>query len=164
MFYRNERVDALMDDAERTFDATRQIQLCREAERLIVADAPWFFWNYNKAALVHQPNVHGIAGNPLDLDWLQMRKVWIQPRRGIDGHTRVHRPAAPAAGAGLRGSHRGDVCADADRPGRPGGAADGRESRISRPGRGTHHTREVGAGRSGPPPVSEVPPQRRPGR
>jgi len=81
MFYRNERVDALMDDAERTFDATRQIQLCREAERLIVADAPWFFWNYNKAALVHQPNVHGIVGNPLELDWLQMRKVWIQPRR-----------------------------------------------------------------------------------
>lgn len=81
MFYRNERVDALMDDAERTFDATRQIQLCREAERLIVADAPWFFWNYNKAALVHQPNVHGIVGNPLELDWLQMHKVWIQPRR-----------------------------------------------------------------------------------
>src|SRR5439155_127134 len=80
MFYRNERVDALMDDAERTFDATRQIQLCREAERLIVADAPWFFWNYNKAALVHQPSVHGIVGNPLELDWLQMHKVWIQPR------------------------------------------------------------------------------------
>jgi len=81
MFYRNERVDALMDEAERTFDAARQIQLCREAERLVVADAPWFFWNYNKAALVHQPDVHGIVGNPLELDWIQMHKVWIQPRR-----------------------------------------------------------------------------------
>jgi len=56
-------------------------QLCQEAERLIVADAPWFFWNYNKAALVHQPNVHGIIGNPLEMDWIRMDKVWIQPRR-----------------------------------------------------------------------------------
>jgi len=81
MFYKNDRVDALMDEAERTFDPRRQIQLCQEAERLVVADAPWFFWNYNKAALVHQPNVHGIVGNPLELDWIQMHKVWIQPRR-----------------------------------------------------------------------------------
>lgn len=81
MFYKNERVDALLDEAERTFDARRQIQLCQEAERQVVVDAPWFFWNYNKAALVHQPNVHGIVGNPLEMDWIQMRKVWIQPGR-----------------------------------------------------------------------------------
>jgi len=81
MFYKNDRVDALIDEAERTFDTRRQLQLCAEAERLIVADAPWFFWNYNKAALVHQPNVFGIVGNPLEMDWIQMQKVWIQPRR-----------------------------------------------------------------------------------
>ena len=81
MFYKNDRVDALIDQAERTFDTRRQIQLCQEAERLVVADAPWFFWNYNKAALVHQPNVHGIIGNPLEMDWIRMDKVWIQPRR-----------------------------------------------------------------------------------
>ncbi len=81
MFYKNDRVDALIDEAERTFDPGRQVQLCRDAERLIVADAPWFFWNYNKAALVHQANVFGIVGNPLEMDWLQMQKVWIQPRR-----------------------------------------------------------------------------------
>lgn len=80
MFYKNERVDALIDEAERTFDAPQQIRLCREAERLIVMDAPWFFWNYNKAALVHQPTVHGLGGNPLEMDWVQMSKVWIQPR------------------------------------------------------------------------------------
>jgi peptide/nickel transport system substrate-binding protein len=81
MFYKNERVDALIDEAERTFESRQQIRLCREAERLIVADAPWFFWNYNKAALVHQPTVHGIVGNPLEMDWIQMQKIWFQPRR-----------------------------------------------------------------------------------
>lgn len=81
MFYKNDRVDQLIDEAERTFDTRRQIQLCQQAEQLVVADAPWFFWNYNKAALVHQRNINGIVGNPLEMDWIQMHKVWIQPRR-----------------------------------------------------------------------------------
>lgn len=81
MRYKNDRVDALIDEAERTFSTQRQVQLCREAERLIVADAPWFFFNYNKAVLVHQPNVHGLVGNPVEMDYQPMHKVWIQPRR-----------------------------------------------------------------------------------
>ena len=81
MRYKNDRVDALIDEAERTFNTQRQVQLCREAERLIVADAPWFFFNYNKAVLVHQPNVHGLVGNPVEMDYQPMHKVWIQPRR-----------------------------------------------------------------------------------
>jgi len=81
MRYKNDRVDALIDEAERTFTTQRQIQLCREAERLIVADAPWFFFNYNKAVLVHQTNVHGLVGNPEEMDYQPMHKVWIQPRR-----------------------------------------------------------------------------------
>lgn len=81
MRYKNDRVDALIDEAERTFGVQRQIQLCREAERLIVADAPWFFFNYNKAVLVHQPNVHGLVGSPEEMDYQPMHKVWIQPRR-----------------------------------------------------------------------------------
>lgn len=81
MRYKNDRVDALIDEAERTFNAPRQIQLCREAERLIVADAPWFFFNYNKAVLVHQPAVHGLVGNPVEMDYQPMHRVWIQPRR-----------------------------------------------------------------------------------
>ena len=81
MRYKNDRVDALIDEAERTFSTPRQIQLCREAERLIVADAPWFFFNYNKAVLVHQPGVHGLVGNPEEMDYQPMHKVWIQPRR-----------------------------------------------------------------------------------
>ncbi len=81
MRYRNDRVDALIDEAERTFELRRQVQLCQEAERLIVADAPWFFFNYNKAVLVHQPNVHGLVGNPVEMDYQPMHKVWIGPRR-----------------------------------------------------------------------------------
>lgn len=81
MRYKNDRVDALIDEAERTLNTRRQIQLCQQAEQLIVADAPWFFFNYNKAVLVHQPNIHGLVGNPVEMDYQYMNKVWIQPRR-----------------------------------------------------------------------------------
>jgi len=81
MRYKNDRVDALIDEAERTFDPRGQVKGCREAESLIVADAPWFFFNYNKAVLVHQPAVFGLVGNPIEMDFQAMQKVWIQPRR-----------------------------------------------------------------------------------
>ena len=81
MRYKNARVDTLIDQAERTFDSRGQIGLCREAESLIVADAPWFFFNYNKAVLVHQPNVFGLVGNPIEMDFQPMPRVWIRPGR-----------------------------------------------------------------------------------
>ncbi len=77
MFYKNERVDQLLDQAERTFNDRQQIRLCQQAEEVIVREAPWFFFNYNKAVLVHQPNVHGLVGNPLEMDAQDMTKVWI---------------------------------------------------------------------------------------
>lgn len=77
MFYKNERVDQLLDQAERTFDDRAQIRLCQQAEELIVRDAPWFIFNYNKAVLVHRPNVRGLSGNPLEMDAQDMTKVWI---------------------------------------------------------------------------------------
>lgn len=81
MFYKNERVDALLDEAEGTFNLRRQIQLCQQAEQLIVQDAPWLIFNYNKAVLVHQPTVHGLMGNPEEMDFQWMQRVWVQPRR-----------------------------------------------------------------------------------
>ncbi|MDR7520893.1 MAG: ABC transporter substrate-binding protein [Armatimonadota bacterium] len=81
MRYKNDRVDALLDEAERTFNPRQQVRLCQEAERLIVADAPWFFFNYNKAALVHQPHIRGLIGNPVEMDYQPMHRVWIAPGR-----------------------------------------------------------------------------------
>ncbi|HET6947972.1 MAG TPA: ABC transporter substrate-binding protein [bacterium] len=77
MFYKSDRVDQLIDQAERTFDERQRIRLCQQAEELIVRDVPWFIFNYNKAVLVHQPNVHGLMGNPLEMDAQNMTKVWI---------------------------------------------------------------------------------------
>jgi peptide/nickel transport system substrate-binding protein len=81
MRYRNDKVDMLLDEAERTFEVAKQVHLCQDAEKLIVADAPWFFFNYNKAVLVHQPTVHGLIGNPVEMDYQPMHRVWLQPRR-----------------------------------------------------------------------------------
>ncbi len=81
MRYKNDRVDALLEEAEQTFDLRTQVRLCQDAEKRIVADAPWFFFNYNKAVLVHQPNVHGLIGNPVEMDYQPMHRVWLQPKR-----------------------------------------------------------------------------------
>ncbi|MDQ7843165.1 MAG: ABC transporter substrate-binding protein [Armatimonadota bacterium] len=81
MFYKNDRVDQLLDQAERAAAGSPlQIRLCQQAEELIVQDAPWFFFNYNKAVLVHQPNVHGLVGNPMEMDVQDMTRVWIGGR------------------------------------------------------------------------------------
>lgn len=77
MFYKNEQVDRLLDQAERTFNDAQQIRLCQQAEEIIVREAPWFFFNYNKAVMVHQPNVRGLVGNPLEMDAQDMTRVWI---------------------------------------------------------------------------------------
>ncbi|MBI4278983.1 MAG: ABC transporter substrate-binding protein [Armatimonadetes bacterium] len=75
--YRNPQVDRLLDDALATQDTARGYRLAREAERLIVEDAPWWFFNYNKAVIVHQPIVRGLRPIPTDIDFQPMEKVWF---------------------------------------------------------------------------------------
>ena len=40
-FYRNPRVDQLLEQARKAFDGVQRIALYREVERLVMDDAPW---------------------------------------------------------------------------------------------------------------------------
>jgi peptide/nickel transport system substrate-binding protein len=42
-----------------------------------VDDAPWFFFNYNKAAIVYKKKVHGLQQVPTDIDFQDLTKVWL---------------------------------------------------------------------------------------
>ncbi len=81
--YRNKRVDELLDRATETIDANRMVSLVREAERIIVDDAPWVFNTYNKAVLVSQPYVRGLKSIAQDMDYQPLEEIWFAwpPRR-----------------------------------------------------------------------------------
>lgn len=78
--YTNAEVDELIDEAMATLDEAKQKELLQKAEQLILADAPWWFYNYNKAVMVHQSWVHGLRPIPTDIDYQPMEKVWMSPR------------------------------------------------------------------------------------
>lgn len=76
-YYKNDEVDALLDKALATTDEQEMIELSQQAESIIVEDAPMWFFNYNKAVIVHQPWVKGLQAVPTDIDYQDLRKVWI---------------------------------------------------------------------------------------
>ncbi|MFQ5840570.1 MAG: ABC transporter substrate-binding protein [Candidatus Methylomirabilales bacterium] len=84
--YRNPRVDALLDRADRSLDPGERIRLYREAERLIVDDAPWLFLHYYSTDILLQPYVRDLKEQltPMDsaptLGQVRMRSVWLDRR------------------------------------------------------------------------------------
>jgi peptide/nickel transport system substrate-binding protein len=75
--YENPEVDVVLDKALQTTDDQEMISLAREAEEIVMKDAPWWFFNYNKAVIVHQPWVKGLEPVPTDIDYQDLTKVWI---------------------------------------------------------------------------------------
>lgn len=75
--YSNEVVDSLLDRAMRAVDRDEMLELLREAELIILEEAPTWFYNYNKAVMIHQPWVHGLVANPADMDYQFLQDVWL---------------------------------------------------------------------------------------
>lgn len=76
-YYKNPEVDKLLDQASQETDEAKMIKLVQQAEELIMKDAPWWFFNYNKAVIVHQKWVHGVKPVPTDIDYQDITKIWI---------------------------------------------------------------------------------------
>lgn len=80
MKYNNQDVDRLLDEAMASTDWNTMVKKVQEAEKIITDDAPWFFFNYNKAVLMRQPWVEGLIPNPVDLDLQFMERVSLGTR------------------------------------------------------------------------------------
>lgn len=76
-YYKNDKVDALLTKASATTDEAEMIKLAQEAEAIVIDEAPMWFFNYNKAVIVHQPWVKGLQAVPTDIDYQDLTKVWI---------------------------------------------------------------------------------------
>lgn len=76
-YYKNDKVDELLSKALSTTDVEEMIKLAQEAEAIVIDEAPMWFFNYNKAVIVHQPWVKGLQAVPTDIDFQDLTKVWI---------------------------------------------------------------------------------------
>jgi len=75
--YRNDRVDRLLDQARGEQTYLKRIQLYREAERLIMADAPVIPLNYMNYERLFQRYVQSVEISALGDPYIPMRKIWL---------------------------------------------------------------------------------------
>ncbi|MBV8770986.1 MAG: ABC transporter substrate-binding protein, partial [Deltaproteobacteria bacterium] len=64
-FYYDPKVDALFGEAGHLTNMKQRYSIYDEAEKIIVADAPWAFLYYPVAYAIRQPWVHGYVLNPM---------------------------------------------------------------------------------------------------
>lgn len=75
--YRNDRVDRILDRARAEQEYLKRIDLYREAERLIIEDAPVIPLNYYSYERLFQSYVHSIEVSALGDPYIPMRKIWL---------------------------------------------------------------------------------------
>lgn len=75
--YSNPEVDRLLEQAQRKVDDLERLQLYRQAEALIMADAPTVNLVYYTFEHLFQPYVKGIELNALGERHIPMKKIWL---------------------------------------------------------------------------------------
>jgi peptide/nickel transport system substrate-binding protein/oligopeptide transport system substrate-binding protein len=75
--YSNPEVDRLLEQAQREVDDLKRLQLYRQAEALITADAPTVNLVYYTFEHLFQPYVRGIELNALGERHIPMKKIWL---------------------------------------------------------------------------------------
>ncbi|MGW8223541.1 MAG: ABC transporter substrate-binding protein, partial [Syntrophobacteria bacterium] len=77
MQYSNPEVDRLLSQALIETEILRRVELYREAERLILADAPMIPWIYLTFESVFQPYVKGLEISALGSPYIPLKKIWL---------------------------------------------------------------------------------------
>ena len=75
-FYQNDKVDDLLRKGRTTVDEKARVPLYREAQKVIVEDAPWIFVDHGKQVIIHRKRVQGFKLHP-NFD-LVLTQVWLQ--------------------------------------------------------------------------------------
>ena len=94
MFYRNPRVDALLEQARQALDYAQRIALYREVEHIVMDDAPWILQHSHVFQHLYQPYVKGVEVSLLG-DWaVPMKKIWFT-KNLAEGATKATQDAQP---------------------------------------------------------------------
>ena len=79
--YSNPEVDRLLDRARAEHDDVARVALYREAQRRIVADAPWIPLYHAKESYLRRPWVRDVRLNSRGADAVRYRRVWLDEGR-----------------------------------------------------------------------------------
>ena len=81
LFYKDGRVDALLDEADVTLDTGRRVELYRKAEAMIMEDPPLLPLFYQSRSVVVWPWVHGFYLSPkAGLADILYKRLWLGER------------------------------------------------------------------------------------
>ncbi|NNF99108.1 MAG: ABC transporter substrate-binding protein [Desulfobacteraceae bacterium] len=76
--YKNGEYDRTLDLAAETRDPEQRIAYVKKANEILQADAPIWFYNYNKAVIAHHPWVHGIQKVGIEHMFQDFTEVWVE--------------------------------------------------------------------------------------
>jgi peptide/nickel transport system substrate-binding protein len=76
--YNNPEFDKLLEAARKERDAAKRNDILRKADAIFKDDAPIWFFNYNKAAIAHQPWVKGIKPVAIEMMYQDLTDLWIE--------------------------------------------------------------------------------------
>jgi ABC-type transport system substrate-binding protein len=77
MRYRNPQVDRLLHQALVETDIIKRVGLYREAERIVLEDAPMIPFMYLTFESVFQPYVKGLEISALGMPYMPLKKIWL---------------------------------------------------------------------------------------
>jgi len=77
MGYANPIIDQALEEARREMDYMKRVEIYREAQRLVMSEAPIITQHVNSFNYLYQPWVKGVEINYLGGAYIPFRKVWI---------------------------------------------------------------------------------------
>lgn len=75
--FSNPEFDKLFEAAGTEADAEKRNELLKQANNLLLEEAPVWFFNYNKAVMAYQPWVHGLQPNAQELAVQDYSVLWV---------------------------------------------------------------------------------------
>lgn len=75
--FKNAEADRLLNEAAATTDEAKQAEALRKVNAIILEEAPYWFFNYNKAAMAYQPWLHGLQPNANELAVQNFEEMWV---------------------------------------------------------------------------------------
>ncbi|MFW5986222.1 MAG: ABC transporter substrate-binding protein [Halanaerobiales bacterium] len=75
--YDSSEFDKYIEKAMETVDLDERMEYVNQAEKVLVEEAPAWFFNYNKAVALKQPWVHGVVGNAREMAYQDFARLWV---------------------------------------------------------------------------------------
>ncbi|MDI6814245.1 MAG: hypothetical protein QMD10_12010, partial [Desulfitobacteriaceae bacterium] len=77
-WYVNPKVDQLLDEAERTLDDVKRLDLARQIQQIVIDDAAGIFIAYPKKWFIVSKGLKGVKYNLISMEWYPWYDMYIE--------------------------------------------------------------------------------------